>query len=145
MRRAPVRLVPLILLLLLVCPGLGQAQTKPRAERPTYALGDKWIRNDGLFELIRIEKDTYVFSARPGWEIQLSKDLGIARVQRGDAAFELSPPLELKWPLEVGTSGFQNSTWLTPRTSGRMFPISIQWKVLDYEDVQVFAGNFKAF
>jgi uncharacterized caspase-like protein len=139
------RLVPLVLLALLVCPALAHAQAKPRAERPTYALGEKWIRSDGLFELIRIEKDTYVFSARPNWEIQLSKDLGIARVQRGDIAFELNPPLEFKWPLEVGKSGFQNSTWLTPRSSGRMFPVSIQWKVLDYEDVQVFAGSFKAF
>jgi len=145
MRRAPAPLVPLILVALLVCPGLGQAQTKPRAERPTYALGEKWIRSDGIFELIRIEKDTYVFSARPNWEIQISKDLGIARVQRGDIAFELNPPLEFKWPLEVGKSGFQNSTWLTPRTSGRTHPVSIQWKVLDYEDVQVFAGTFKAF
>ena len=145
MRTAPAQLVPLILVALLVCPELGQAQTKPRAERPTYALGEKWIRSDGIFELIRIEKDTYVFSARPNWEIQLSRDLGIARVQRGDIAFELSPPLEFKWPLEVGKSGFQNSTWLTPRTSGRTHPVSIQWKVLDYEDVQVFAGTFKAF
>ena len=145
MKTAPARLVPLVLLALLVCPALAHAQAKPRAERPTYALGEKWIRSDGLFELIRIEKDTYVFSARPNWEIQLSKDLGIARVQRGDIAFELNPPLEFKWPLEVGKSGFQNSTWLTPRSSGRMFPVSIQWKVLDYEDVQVFAGSFKAF
>ena len=145
MRRASAPFVPLILVALLVCPELGQAQTKPRAERPTYALGEKWIRSDGIFELIRIEKDTYVFSARPNWEIQLSKDLGIARVQRGDIAFELNPPLEFKWPLEVGKSGFQNSTWLTPRTSGRTHPVSIQWKVLDYEDVQVFAGTFKAF
>jgi len=145
MRRAPARVVPLILVALLVCPVLGQAQTKPRAERPTYALGEKWIRNDGLFELIRVERELYVFSARPKWEIVLSKDLGIARVQRGDSVIEFTHPLDLKWPLEVGKSGSHNTSWQTPTTSGRWPPIAVTWKVASYEDVQVFAGTFKAF
>jgi uncharacterized caspase-like protein len=135
---------PLALLAVVVCPGPAPAQT-PRAERPTFTLGEKWIRSDGLFELIRVEKDLYVFSARPKWEIHLTKDLGFARVQRGDNVFELNPPLEFTWPLEVGKSGFQNSTWQTPSTSGRSFPIKMAWKVTAYEDVQVFAGTFKAF
>jgi uncharacterized caspase-like protein len=145
MKTAPARLSPLILLALLVCPALVQAQPKPRAERPTYALGEKWIRNDGLFELIRIEKDLYVFSARPKWEIVLSKDLGIARIQRGDSVTEFAHPLDLKWPLEVGKSGSHNTSWQTPTTSGRWPPIAVTWKVASYEDVQVFAGTFKAF
>jgi hypothetical protein len=145
MKTTPARLAPLVLLLLLLCPGPAPAQPKPRAERPTYTLGEKWIRSDGLFELIRNEKDVYIFSARPKWEIQLTKDLGIARIQRGDGIFEFNPPMEFKWPLEVGKSGFQNSTWLTPSTSGRSYPITIQWKVIGYEDVQVFEGIFKAF
>jgi uncharacterized caspase-like protein len=145
MKIFPARLFPLILLALLVCPALAQAQPKPRAERPTYALGEKWIRNDGLFELIRIEKDLYVFSARPKWEIVLSKDLGIARVQHGDSVIEFAHPLDLKWPLEVGKSGSHNTSWQTPSTSGRWPPIAVTWKVASYEDVQVFAGTFKAF
>ena len=84
------RLAPLALFLLLLCPGPTPAQPKPRAERPTYTLGEKWIRSDGLYELIRVEKDRYVFSARPKWEIHLSKDLGIARIQRGDSAIEFT-------------------------------------------------------
>jgi hypothetical protein len=132
-------------LALVLSPALAHAQAKPRAERPTYTLGEKWVRNDGLYELIRIEKDIYVFSTRPRWEIHLTKDLGIARAQRGDAVLDFSPPIELKWPLEVGKSGFQNSLWETPGTSGRSFPVSISWRVVAYEDVQVFAGTFKAF
>jgi uncharacterized caspase-like protein len=126
-------------------PALAQAQAKPRAERPTYTLGEKWVRNDGLYELIRIEKDVYVFSTRPRWEIHLTKDLGIARAQRGDSVLDFNPPIDLKWPLEVGKSGYQSSHWETPTSAGRSFPVSISWRVVDYEDVQVFAGTFKAF
>jgi len=145
MKTTPVRLAPFIWLLLLLCPGPAPAQPKPRAERPTYTLGEKWIRSDGLFDLVRIEKDLYIFSARPKWEVVLSKDLGIARVQRGDGTFEFAQPLDLKWPLEVGKSGSQYTSWRTPTTSGRWPPISVNWKVVSYEDVEVFAGSFKAF
>jgi len=145
MKTTTVRLAPLVLLYLLLCPGPAQPQPKPRAERPTYTLGEKWIRNDGVFELIRIEKDLYVFSARPKWEVILSKDLGLARVQHGDSVLEFADPLELKWPLEVGKSGSHNTSWQTPATSGRWPPITVTWKVASYEDVQVFAGTFKAF
>ena len=145
MKPTPARLVPLALFLLLLCPGGTQAQPKPRAERPTYTLGEKWIRSDGLYELIRVEKDRYVFSARPKWEIHLSKDLGIARVQRGDSVTEFTHPIDLKWPLEVGQTGSLNTAWQTPSTSGRWPPIAVTWKVDSYEDVKVFAGTFKAF
>jgi uncharacterized caspase-like protein len=139
------RLASFILSLLLLCPGPAPAQPKPRAERPTYTLGEKWIRHDGVFELIRVEKDRYVFSARPRWEIHLSKDLGIARVQHGDSVIEFAHPIDLKWPLEVGQTGSLNTTWQTPITSGRWPAIAVTWKVESYEDVKVFAGTFKAF
>ena len=145
MKKTLARVAPVVLLAVLVCPALALAQARPRAERPTYALGEKWIRSDGLFELIRIEKDLYIFSARPRWEIHLSKDLGIVRVQRGDNLIEFTHPLDLKWPLEVGKSGSHNTAWQTPSTSGRWPPIAVAWKVVSYEDVQVFAGTFKAF
>jgi len=145
MKTTPARLAPFILLLLLLCPAAVTAQPKPRAERPTYTLGEKWIRSDGLYELIRVEKDRYVFSARPKWEVHLSKDLGIARVQHGDGVIEFTHPIDLKWPLEVGQTGSLNTTWQTPITSGRWLPVAVTWKVASYEDVQVFAGTFKAF
>jgi len=145
MKTTTVRLAPFILLLLFLCPGPAAAQPKPRAERPTYTLGEKWIRSDGLYELIRVEKDRYVFSARPKWEIHLSKDLGIVRVQRGDGVTEFTHPVDLQWPLEVGQTGSLNTAWQTPSTSGRWPPVVVTWKVVSYEDVQVFAGTFKAF
>jgi hypothetical protein len=53
----------------------------PRAERPTYALGEKWIRNDGLYELIRIEDD---HSAGPNRETRLTRYLFPATVVKGE-------------------------------------------------------------
>jgi hypothetical protein len=143
--RAVPGFAPLVLLAVLLCPGPAAAQPKPRAERPTYSLGEKWIRSDGVFELIRVEKERYVFSARPRWEIHLTKNLGIARVQRGDEVFEFAHPIDFKWPLEVGQTGSQNTTWQTPSTSGRWFPLAIAWNVAGYEDVKVYGGTFKAF
>ena len=55
----------------------------PRAERPTYALGEKWIRNDGVYELVRIEDDRYIFSAGRDREIHLTRDLFPATVVKG--------------------------------------------------------------
>ena len=124
--------------------GLGPASVSaapappPRAERPTYTLGEKWIRDDGVYELIRIENDRYIFSAGLGQETHLSKDLGLARVQKGGIVTVLAPPLPLVWPLRVGDWG---------KIEGRMgtTPSRITWGVDAYEDIQVAAGRFKAF
>ena len=98
--------------LLAPAPALAQ---KPRAERPTYAIGDKWIRNDGVFDLIRVEKDLYVFAAEGGREIQMTKDLAIVRVsRRGEVEWELHPPPRLKWPLAVGKWGVDQVNLLAP-------------------------------
>ena len=40
--------------LLVLCGGLAAWAQAPKAERPTYAVGDKWIRSDGAYDLIRI-------------------------------------------------------------------------------------------
>lgn len=110
MKTPTARLAPFALLLLLLCQGPAPAQPKPRVERPTYTLGEKWIRSDGVFELIRVEKDRYVFSARPRWEVHLTENLGIARIQRNDGVIEFAHPIDLKWPLEVGQTGSQNTS-----------------------------------
>ena len=80
----------------------------PATERggpPAYNLGDRWILGGGIYELIRIEKDRYVFSAGPGDEIELTKDLVLVKkVLGGSVAFEFTPPPRLEWPLAVGKS-----------------------------------------
>jgi hypothetical protein len=109
-------------------------ESPPRTERPTYTLGEKWIRDDGVYDLIRIEDDRYIFSAGPGKEIHLSKDLGLAKGEK--SLFD--PPLPLSWPLEVGKWGSGMSKW------GQALN-RFTWSVDAYEDVRVPAGTFKAF
>ncbi len=71
MKTTPARLAPLVVLLLLLCPRSAPAQPKPRAERPTYALGEEWIRSDGVFELIRVEKDRgQTGSQNTAWRVE---------------------------------------------------------------------------
>ena len=119
---------------------------RPKAERPTYAVGDKWIRSDGAYDLIRIENGRYVFAADGGREVHLTRDLGVAKIVRGgQVLLELEPPPGLTWPLEVGQSGV---SWLTLKSLDPQFGQSVvrlTWKVDAYQDVRVPAGVFKAF
>jgi uncharacterized caspase-like protein len=118
----------------------------PKADRPTYAVGDKWIRSDGAYDLIRIENSRYVFAADGGREVHLTRDLGVAKIVRGgQVLLELEPPPGLTWPLEVGQSGV---SWLTLKSLDPQFGQSVvrlTWKVDAYQDVRVPAGVFKAF
>jgi hypothetical protein len=116
----------------------------PRAERPSLSLGDKWIRYDGSYELVRIENDRYVFAAGPSAEIHLTRNLGFAKIQRGGYLMEFNPPLDLPWPLQVGRLGSIEGTWRTPQIP-QGFPARFAWSVDAYEDVDVVAGTFKAF
>ena len=88
------------------------AADKPRAERPVYKVGDKWVRTDGIYVLVRIDKDVYVFSAGGGKEFHLSKDLGITKiVLEGRTELDLEPAPRLSWPLEVGKWGTTRVLW----------------------------------
>ena len=130
-------------------PALAQ---KPRAERPTYAPGEKWIRTDGVYELIRIENGLYVFAASNNRQIFLTQDLMFARRQQGFGYVEFDPPPKLAWPLEVGKSGtsWGNWRWSNPNAGRNELPrgdfyTKFMWTVEAYEDVEVVAGRFKAF
>src|SRR5690242_13224715 len=56
----------LLVLVVLLLAGASAWAQAPKAERPTYAIGDKWIRCDGAYDLIRIENGRYVFAADGG-------------------------------------------------------------------------------
>lgn len=88
------------------CAGAPEpAAPPPRAERPTYELADKWIRNDGIYELTRIENGLYVFAGATGREILLTRDLTIARAYRRPTLLEFLSPPTLPWPLQIGQRG----------------------------------------
>ena len=129
-------------------PGASAAD-KPKAERPVYNVGDKWIRTDGTYVLVRIEKDIYVFSAGAGKEFHLSKNLGIAKiVLEGRTELDLDPPPHLSWPLEVGKWGVTRGLWrsVPPRPLANFTGnITVTWQADAHEDVVTPAGTFRAF
>jgi Caspase domain len=128
---------------------VASAADKPRAERPVYQVGDKWIRTDGIYVLVRIEKDIYVFSAGGGKEFHLSKDLGITKIiLDGRPELDLEPATRLSWPLEVGKWGVIRGLWRSPPPqplTSFTGNVSTTWQVDAYEDVGTPAGTFHAF
>jgi hypothetical protein len=120
------------------------AAAKPRAERPTYTLGERWIRSDGVYDLIRVEDGQYIFAAGVDRQIHLTQDLMVAKVQKGGWVMEFTPPPKLTWPLEVGKWGTSSGIWRNPFDPGGR-SASFTWSVKAYEDVQVAAGTMKAF
>jgi len=145
-------LLALLVMLVAVLTALPARAQKPsaeppapalRADRPTYRPGDRWIRSDGVFELIRIEGDAYVFSAGTADEIRLSKDLMPAFYAYGQPAFEFTPPPRIDWPLRVGKAGSQVGTF-KPRY-GPPYPAELRWTVTGFEEVDVPAGKFQTF
>ena len=94
----------LVVVLAALAPGLA---AQPRAERPTYAIGDTWALADATYRLARIEHDVYVFTAEGNREIRLTRDLGLTFVRRGAESIEIVPAPRIPWPLQVGKWGSQ--------------------------------------
>ncbi len=128
----------------------ARAADAPRAELPVYTPGDRWIRTDGMFEMVRVEDGLYVF-ASPGREVRLSRTLGLARLQRGTSLHEFSPAFELKWPLRVGQRTSTGGTWTMPPRpgAGESRPTQVSATFFSHveavEDVPLRAGTVTAF
>jgi Caspase domain len=117
--------------------------SKPRADRPTYDVGQTWNRGDGVYRLTRIERDLYVFEFKDR-EIHLSRDLSLAAVRKGKFFAEFDPAPRLSWPLEVGKRGVTGGVWRSD-TNIAGAPSQFFWEVAAYEEVDTVAGRFKAF
>ena len=76
---------------LLALPPAAAAQA-PRAERPTYAVGDTWVLADATYTLARVERGAYVFTAAGEREIWLTRDLALTYVRRGAETIEIQEP-----------------------------------------------------
>jgi hypothetical protein len=128
-----------------LCLGAAHAQT-PRADRPTYAVGDTWLRDDGAYELVRIDRDVYVFSARNSKrEVHLTRDLAIARVMLNrSSGVAFDPPLGFRWPLELGAKGQMRLT-VDVLGRGQAVSATASWTVEQYQDVRTPDGDHKAF
>jgi hypothetical protein len=132
-------------------PGIAAASDPQPAELPTYAAGDKWIRSDGLYEMVRVEDGQYVFTAGKGRIVRLSRTLGPAAVVRGQGTMSFSPPFELKWPLRIGERTTTHGTWHVPprpdrgRPDALDLPATLVAHVVGWEDVTVTAGTVGAY
>lgn len=82
------------------------ATPPPRADRPIYELGEKWIRSDGVYDLIQVGEHRYVFAGERGRVIHLSPDLAdMVWGETRSTDWEFEPAPKLLWPLEVGQRG----------------------------------------
>jgi hypothetical protein len=124
------------------------AAQKPRAERPTLAVGETWHRSDGTYTLTRVDGGHYVFASADGVEMQLTADLVPARiVRRGTVELDWQPAPRLGWPLEVGRWGTGE---VTVRTAygvlvTEAYRARATWRVEAYEDITVAGRPVKAF
>ncbi len=115
----------------------------PGLERTTYTLGQKWSRSDGDYRLTKMDRDLYTFSAGPGQEIHLTKDLMVAEAKKGGWVTEFDYLPEI-WPLAVGKWGIGEGRWRAPNDPARL-RVEYKWSIDAYEEIQVPAGTFKAF
>ena len=135
----------LVVLLAIVALACTVRADVPRAERPAYKLGDQWVLTDGVYELTKVDKNGYVFSAAGGRQIVLTQDLAIAGVTKGSLVeWDLYPSAAPKWPLEVGKWGMGRGV-LRNRDKPSGATVRVTWQVKAFEDVRVPAGTFKAF
>jgi hypothetical protein len=132
-------LMAVLSLLLGAHPALAQ---KPRAERPTYAVGEQWLLKDGVYELIKVEKDRYIFAATTGRQIHLTKDLALVSVLRDRVwKWDLSLAPELSWPLEVGKWGVIHRATLKTRENRSGVPVRVTWEVKAYEGTSAWSAG----
>ena len=144
MRRGPTALALFVSLWL--CAAEIVLAQKPSAERPTYEVGMRWLLNDGAYDLIRISKDVYVFSAGPSRQIELTRDLGVYRIVKGGQVdWQIDPAPPIKWPLEIGKFGSLFNAVLHSKEYPSGLPVRFTWSVKAFESVQVPAGTYQAF
>src|SRR5499425_2364284 len=144
MKRGPTALALFVSLWL--CTAEIVLAQKPSAERPTYEVGMRWLLNDGAYDLIRISKDVYVFSAGPSRQIELTRDLGVYRIIKGGQVdWQIDPAPPIKWPLEIGKFGSLFNAVLHSKEYPSGLPVRFTWSVKAFESVQVPAGTYQAF
>jgi hypothetical protein len=140
-RSAGARGLVSVILALVLLP-LGAVAQTPRAERPTYAVGDAWDLTDAAYRLSRLTGDAYVFTAAGDREIWLTRDLAITYVKRGAEMLEIQTPPRLSWPLEPGKRGVGRSII---RVAGASIEVYATARVEAAERVTVAGRVFDAW
>lgn len=116
------------------------------ADQPDVRVGDRWIRSDGVFEVVRMEgnKIEYALGSGRRWHGLVSGEL--ERIsERGATMIEYQPPLPvLRWPLKVG-SRWRYEGRFDNRLLGTSGPFENAYEVVAFEEVVTPAGTFEAF
>src|SRR5262249_26092027 len=129
---AAARLLVALTVLVVATPTMAQ---KPSAERPMYVVGDQWLLKDGVYHLIRVDKDRYVFAAGADRQIHLTKDLALVSVIKDRVIeWDLFPIPGIPWPLEVGKWGVNQRATFRSRDHPAGVPVRYTWEVKAYED-----------
>lgn len=124
-RRRANRLTAVLLLALAGCASVDVTPAKAPpapAPRPAYEVGHRWIRTDGVWEVMHVGDDVYVFRDAQGSELVVNRDLmPVALVDRAPTVgrpglpyhepFSFYPAPRLAWPLAVGARGTSKGSW----------------------------------
>jgi hypothetical protein len=62
----------------------------------------------------------------------------------GQPVVSYAPPLDYRWPLQVGQRWTSEHT-MTLHATGRTMPLRMDWEVQAWEEIVVPAGRFEAF
>jgi hypothetical protein len=132
-----------VLALVALLPLAAGAQ-KPRAERPTYSVGDTWALTDATYRLARVDRNGFVFTADDR-EIWLSRDLTLRYVRRGQESIEVDPTPGPGWPLDVGRRGAGIVLVRLQGVDSGEVEVYATWRVVGWEDVEVAGRQVPAF
>jgi hypothetical protein len=140
----------LILLVTLLVPGLGFAQT---FEAPVYKVGDEWRYSGGVVtRVVAFEPGQVTFLVAgvpncPECQYTWSSDRALLRVvdKAGKPVDDTRVGLKtMQFPMSVGVEWTANQT-LRQRNTPDLMPYDNTFKVVSYADVKTKAGVFKAF
>lgn len=139
------RLILAVVVLCVALPRWAAAEPAiPAADRPTYAVGQRWLRDDGSYRLDKVEQDVYVFSTGAGREVRLTRDLGFVRLERDGTFFTFDPAPNLTWPLAVGRWG-SISTTRSASGNTRGSRVIFTWRVEGTDAITIGAAKVPAF
>jgi hypothetical protein len=129
----------------------GAAPSPARAQTvdpvpPEVRIGDRWIRSDGVLEIVSIDGDRIQATLGGSRRIFFTRTGGVERVMDGDLPLLLYDPVfpALRWPMRVGAR-WEYQGKVANVATGDIASLSLMFEVVAYEDVTVPAGTFQAF
>jgi hypothetical protein len=120
-----------------------------KCDVPIWNIGDSWKFGNGEMKVIRVEENLYIVeSSSPMGLVAYDKDTLEKKFDIDDKGRRVqitsSFPLYFEFPFCVGEK-WQRRFSARPPFATRNYDLLIEYEVLNYEDITVSAGTFKAF